>query len=46
MKELSQKELQRIEGGSISVGTALGISGAIVFIIGIIDGYLRPFKCH
>lgn len=46
MEELSKKELQKIEGGSISTSTVLGVAGVFVFVIGLVDGYLRPFKCH
>ncbi len=46
MKKISKKELMQIKGGSISVGTAFGIGAGIVFLIGVIDGFVRPLKCH
>ena len=45
MKELSDKELARINGG-ISGLTIIGIGLAVTFIAGIIDGIARPKKCH
>lgn len=45
MKEVSKEELKKINGGGISVLTAIGISAAVIFIIGVIDGYVRPKKC-
>ena len=45
MKELSQKELCDINGGS-HLALGLGIIAGITFIIGVIDGYVRPLKCN
>ncbi|MGE5456201.1 MAG: class IIb bacteriocin, lactobin A/cerein 7B family [Ignavibacteriales bacterium] len=44
MNELSKNELQQITGGGIGIG--LMICAGIVFIIGVIDGYVRPLKCN
>ncbi len=46
MSVLSKKELQEINGGAISLGTGLLIGAGIVFLIGVIDGYVRPLKCN
>ncbi len=46
MYELTKEELQKVKGGELGTGTIFLISGAIVFIIGVIDGYLRPERCH
>lgn len=43
---LTKKELKEIKGGSISLGTGLLIGAGIVFLIGLIDGYIRPLKCN
>ena len=45
MKEVEEKELEKVEGG-ISVWAAIGIGAAIVFAIGAVDGYIRPLKCN
>ena len=51
MKELTKNELMNIEGGSLGAfGLGVGITAAviagIVFIIGVIDGYIRPMPCR
>ena len=43
MKELTTQELKQINGGAI--GTYLLVAGIVIFIIGVIDGYVRPLKC-
>ena len=46
MVELNNKELMQVKGGGISLGTGLLITAGVVFVIGIIDGYVRPLKCN
>ncbi len=46
MNELSKQELLKINGGGISFGIGCLIVGAVIFLIGVIDGYLRPLKCN
>lgn len=41
---LSNYELNNISGGGY--GWYLVLGGAITFLIGVIDGYLRPLKCN
>ena len=43
---LKDKELKEIQGGGISVGAGLFIGGVIAFLIGVIDGYVRPLACR
>ena len=42
--ELTKKELQEIRGG-ISGWVIGGIIAGIIFIIGTIDGFVRPEAC-
>lgn len=43
---LTKEELLKVNGGAIN-WTAISIIGSIVtFITGLVDGYLRPIKCH
>jgi len=45
MKKLENKELEKINGGELSVMAVLGITALAVFIAGIIDGIVNPRKC-
>ena len=44
--ELSKNELITIDGGKANYGLYIAIAGAVTFIIGVIDGFLRPLKCN
>lgn len=46
MTELNKKELSSIQGGAFNTGLALAIAAGVTFIIGIIDGYVRPLACR
>jgi len=46
MQNLNKQELMSINGGGISLGAGLLIGAGIVFLIGVIDGYIRPLKCN
>jgi len=45
MKILNEKELKEINGGW-SLTSILGIGSIFTFLIGIVDGYLRPLSCR
>lgn len=45
MEKITNNELKTIKGGA-GIGAYIAIGGLIVFIIGIIDGYVRPLKCN
>ena len=45
MEKVELEDLKKIEGG-ISIWGAIGIGSAVVFIIGVIDGFFRPLKCN
>lgn len=44
MKELNKKELLKVQGGGLGLGLLIG--AGIVFIIGAVDGFVRPLKCN
>lgn len=47
MNELTKEELNNVQGGLLRSVTTWGLIGAgITFIIGIIDGYIRPLPCN
>lgn len=43
---LTLKEQYEIKGGAVKLGVIAGIIGLGTFIIGIIDGLVRPLKCY
>lgn len=43
---LSTDRLKEIYGGEITAITGCMIVAGIVFIIGVIDGFLRPLQCR
>ncbi len=46
MKNLNKKDLEQVYGGGFNFGIAALIGAGVTFIIGVIDGYLRPLACH
>ncbi len=44
MVELNKQDLMQIQGGGLGIG--LLIAAGVIFIIGVIDGYMRPLKCN
>ncbi len=46
LMELNHEELDQIVGGGIKIGLAVAIGGLISFIMGVVDGYLRPLRCN
>ena len=45
IKEISKEELESMNGGGLSTLGIAGIVAGVVFIIGVIDGYVRPSSC-
>lgn len=46
MKNLNDKELMNVEGGAVKIGLIVGIAAGITFLVGLIDGIIRPLKCN
>lgn len=46
MKELDQNQMKQVSGGAIHWGILAGVGAAIVFFIGLFDGYVNPIKCR
>lgn len=46
MFDISTQEAKKITGGGITIGGWIGIGAAVVFVIGLIDGFVRPLKCN
>lgn len=45
MKELDNVKLHDITGGN-KLAVGLLIAAGVTFIIGVIDGYIRPLRCN
>ena len=43
---LQDEELMNLTGGAVKYGLITIIGGVLTFIIGVIDGYLRPLTCN
>ncbi len=43
--KLNDLELKQISGG-VKIGLIAGILASVTFIIGLIDGYVRPLACR
>ena len=46
MEKLDNKDLKGIKAGAISGWAIAGIVAGITFLVGIFDGYTRPFNCR
>ena len=46
MKKLNEEQLKTIVGGQSSAGMWLLIGSGIAFLIGVLDGFIRPLKCN
>lgn len=42
--ELDKKELMKVNGGGFGLGLLIG--AGVVFLIGVVDGFVRPLKCN
>lgn len=43
---LSNEELTEVVGGGIKLGVAIVVGAIVTFVIGVIDGFMRPLKCN
>ena len=46
MNILTGNELYAIKGGAIRCGIVVAISGAVSFLVGLVDGIINPLKCR
>lgn len=46
MLKINGNELKNIKGGGITIWGGIGIASGILFLIGVIDGFVRPLKCN
>ena len=43
---VSNDELKELDGGGLSILGVAGIVAGAIFLIGVVDGYVRPQKCN
>lgn len=46
MTEMKKEELLETNGGGITLAGGLLIVAGAIFVIGVVDGYIRPLKCN
>lgn len=46
MRTLNDNELKEIRGGFSVKALWIGIASFITFVIGAVDGYMRPLSCN
>lgn len=46
IKQVNNSELKELDGGGLTLLGAAGIVAGAIFVIGVIDGYVRPQKCN
>lgn len=46
MKKINKKEMMSINGGGVNLGFWALIGSGVVFLIGLVDGFVRPLKCN
>ncbi len=44
MRKINNNELKKVNGGGI--GWYIAFGGVITFLIGVVDGYIRPLSCN
>lgn len=44
MEKLNKEELKSINAGGFGLGCLIG--GCVVFLIGVVDGFVRPLPCR
>lgn len=43
---IENEELKEISGGGLKYGIAAIVGGILTFLVGVVDGYLRPLSCN
>ncbi len=43
---LTNEDLYNVKAGAIKASILALIAAGVTFIIGVVDGYLRPLKCN
>lgn len=43
---MTELELKQTKGGGINIGFGVFLGGVFTFLIGLVDGYVRPLACR
>lgn len=46
MEQLNRNDLLNITGGGFGFGIAICLGALVTFLIGVVDGYVRPLRCR
>ena len=46
MNVLTDSQMNEISAGAVSKAVLAGLVAAGIFIVGVIDGFIRPLKCN
>ena len=46
MNQVKEQELKNIYGGGFNFGIVALIGAGLTFLIGLVDGYVRPLSCN
>lgn len=46
MNTLTNNQLYEVKGGAVKWGVVFAISGALSFLVGLVDGLINPAKCN
>ncbi len=46
MRKLTNEELLNVDGGGLKIGLAFALAAGVSFLIGVIDGIIRPLRCN
>ena len=46
MEIQNKNELLEVKGGGISIKLIMGLITAGTFIVGLVDGFIRPLRCR
>lgn len=45
MRTLTDKEMMQMQGG-LKMNLVVAVASVVTFLIGLVDGYMRPLKCN
>ena len=46
MRIMNENNMENVVGGGINIWAVAGITSIITFLVGVFDGFTRPYKCN